>query len=89
MPDIAGMLLLKLLSAATWIAVGLLLVAPLWRLAHHRGRYLDPFWAVVALGIVNRLMFVGGAPIVLSYLAAILLACVLFAAVWSYQRADA
>lgn len=83
------LVLLKLLSGTAWLANLVLLIGPLWRLARRRGRYLDPFWSVVLLGVLNRLMFVSGqVPAAISYIAAILLASLLFLVMWSYQRAD-
>lgn len=82
-------LTLKLISAATWIIMLLLLLPPLWRCLGRRGRLLDPLWAAMIGGTVNRLMFVSGAvPLVVSYVAAILQAVLMLLVIRSYQRAD-
>jgi hypothetical protein len=80
---------LTLLAAVAWCAPLLLLVAPLWRLARRRQRYLDAFWAVIALGVANRLASdFGGIPLGWQHLSAIFIAALLAAVIWSYQRAD-
>lgn len=81
-------LALRAASAATWVAVMALLILPIWRVLCRRPRSLDPLWAVVALGVANRLVFVGGVDRTFAYVTAILLAAVLFLVIRIYQHAD-
>lgn len=80
---------LRFVSGAMWASILLfLMLPPLLRLVRRQGRYLDALWSVMLLGVINRLMFVGGADRTIAYLAAILMEGLLAAVVWSYQRDD-
>jgi hypothetical protein len=82
--------LLRWVSGAQWLTIlTVLLLPPCWRLIRYRPRPLDWLWATILLGVVNRLMFVGGADRTVSYIAAILMELLLALVIWSYQRADA
>lgn len=80
---------LTLLAAVAWCVPLVLLLAPLWRLLQRRQHYLDAIWAVIALGVANRLASdFAGIPAGWQHLSAIFIATLLGAVIWSYQRAD-
>lgn len=79
---------LKIISGATWLLGMPLLAMPIWRVLRGRPRSLDPLWTVVAIGVFNRLVFVGGADRTFAYAMAILVASIFYPTVWMYQRGD-
>lgn len=80
---------LTILAFLAWCAPLLLLIAPVYRLARRQGRKLDAIWAVLLLGVINRVTSdFAHVPPELQHLSAIFIAALLAAVIWSYQRAD-
>jgi Na+/melibiose symporter-like transporter len=81
---------LTLLALLAWCVPLLLMFAPVYRLARRRGRSLDWIWAVLLLGVINRMAsdFLGMPP-EFQHVSAIIIAALLAAVIRSYQHGDA